>query len=92
MVAEQVGKALAVVIVFVWSLMGLVAAISGVRMMGLNNYGFSFAACILSMIPCYNSCCILGLPFGIWGLIMLLQSDVKEVFKMRAKMKAEGRL
>jgi hypothetical protein len=89
-VAEQVGTVLGVIMVFAWAAMGLFAAFGGFRMMGLKSYGLSFTACIFSMVPCYNSCCILGLPFGIWGLIVLLQPDVKEAFKMVSEMRDPG--
>ena len=31
------------------------------------------------MLPC-SVCCLLGLPMGIWALIVLLDNDVKQVF------------
>jgi predicted Zn finger-like uncharacterized protein len=40
----------------------------------------TFTACILAMIPCVN-CCILGLPFGIWGLVVLNKPEVKDAFR-----------
>lgn len=44
-------------------------------------YGVCMAACILACIPCFcSSCCVLGMPFGIWGLITLMDDSVKESF------------
>jgi hypothetical protein len=37
------------------------------------------AAAIMAMIPC-NCCCLLGLPFGIWALVMLMKPEVKSQF------------
>ena len=35
---------------------------------------------IVSMLPC--SCCwTLGLPFGIWALVVLNQPEVKDAFR-----------
>lgn len=50
------------------------------KMKGLESYGMAMTACILAMIPC-NGCCLLGLPFGIWGLVALNQPGVREGFR-----------
>ena len=63
----------------------IVAAIQGfvlygaIKMLRLQRYGLAFAACIVAMIPC-NCCCLLGLPFGIWGLVVLNKAEVKSHF------------
>jgi hypothetical protein len=50
------------------------------KMMKLESYGWSMAACILSMIPCLAPCCLVGLPVGIWGLVVLNDPAVKSAF------------
>jgi hypothetical protein len=58
----------------------VVIILAGVKMMNLKSRGLAFTASILAMIPC--SCgCIVGLPIGIWSLIVLSQPDVKSAFK-----------
>ncbi len=52
----------------------------GMKMKKLENHGLCVGASILAMIPCLSPCCLLGLPFGIWALIVLNQSEVKEHF------------
>ena len=37
-------------------------------------------ASILAVIPCLSPCFILGIPFGIWALVVINQADVKEAF------------
>jgi hypothetical protein len=32
------------------------------------------------MIPCLSPCCCLGLPIGIWALVVLLDNNVKASF------------
>jgi hypothetical protein len=32
------------------------------------------------MIPCISPCCLLGLPIGIWALVVLLKPEVKAAF------------
>ncbi|MCY2959510.1 MAG: hypothetical protein NTY35_05030 [Planctomycetota bacterium] len=51
------------------------------RMKEMKSYGLAMTASILAMIPCFTSCCcLLGLPAGIWALIVLLDKDVKAAF------------
>jgi hypothetical protein len=51
------------------------------RMRQLRSYGLAVAAAILSLIPCLGSpCIVLGVPFGIWALVVLVNSDVRQAF------------
>ncbi|HEY2083291.1 MAG TPA: hypothetical protein VGI88_10935 [Verrucomicrobiae bacterium] len=65
----------------------IVAALNGfvlfgaIKMLRLQSRSLAIAACIVSMIPCtVGCCCILGLPFGIWGLVVLNKPEVKSQF------------
>ena len=61
----------------------LVAALiiyAALKMKELNQYGLCMAASILAMIPCISPCCIIGLPIGIWCLIVLTKPEVKAAF------------
>lgn len=51
------------------------------QMLKLQNYSVAVATCILSMIPCLSPCCIIGLPVGIWGLVILNDPQVKSAFQ-----------
>ena len=46
----------------------------------LNQWGLCVAASILAMIPCVSPCCIVGLPIGIWCLVILMKPEVKAAF------------
>ena len=50
------------------------------KMQELKSYEFAFVAAVLAMIPCLTPCCFLGLPFGIWALVVLLKREVKSQF------------
>ena len=50
-----------------------------IKMLRLQSRGLATAACIVAMLPC-SCCCILGLPFGIWGLVVLNKPEVKSHF------------
>jgi hypothetical protein len=54
--------------------------IGAAKMQSLRSFEFAFAAAILAMIPCLTPCCVLGLPFGIWALVVLNKPEVKSQF------------
>ena len=51
-----------------------------VKMLRLRSYGLAMTSCIVAMLPC-QCCCLFGLPFGIWGLVILNKSAVKSAFQ-----------
>ena len=50
------------------------------KMKNLQNYGLAMTATILAMVPCFSPCCLIGLPLGIWALVVLLKPEVKSAF------------
>ena len=52
----------------------------GLQMKDLKGYGLSMGAAIVAIIPCFACCCI-GLPAGIWALVVLMRDDVKAAFQ-----------
>jgi hypothetical protein len=59
--------------------------IGAFKMKSLDNIGLAKAAAIIAMIPCTSPCCILGLPFGIWALNVLSDSNVADAFAMKRR-------
>jgi hypothetical protein len=64
----------------VGAVIGVVLLIGASRMQSLRNYQFALTASILAMLPCISPCCVFGLPFGIWALVVLLRPEVKSQF------------
>jgi hypothetical protein len=50
------------------------------KMQSLKSYEFAFVAAILAMVPCLTPCCFLGLPVGIWALVVLNRAKIKSEF------------
>ena len=50
------------------------------KMRKLESYGLVMAATIISMVPCLSPCCCVGLPVGIWILVVLCKPEVKSSF------------
>ena len=55
-------------------------AYAGMQMRKLQGWGLSLAGAIVAMIPCISPCCILGLPIGIWAILVLINEDIKRAF------------
>lgn len=56
----------------------------GVRMLQLSGPAFPTISAVLSMIPCTVSCCcLLGLPAGIWALVVLSRPDIRVAMAAR---------
>jgi hypothetical protein len=50
------------------------------KMKKLENHGWAIAASILALAPCISPCCFIGLPIGIWSLVVLAKPEVKGAF------------
>ena len=61
--------------------MAVVVFLGASKMKNAESFGFAMAAAIIAMIPCVSPCCLLGLPLGIWALIVLLKPEVKAAFQ-----------
>ncbi len=53
----------------------------GLKMKQLQNHGLAMAASILAILPCTDPCCCIGLPLGIWALVVLNRPEVKDAFR-----------
>ena len=70
-----------------WVINVMVLALSAVTIVGalkmknLQGYGLAMAASIIAMVPCFGPCCCIGLPVGIWSLILLNKPEIKSAFR-----------
>lgn len=51
------------------------------QMMRLQNFGMAMGSAIVAMIPCFGPCCCLGIPVGIWALVLLNKPEIKASFR-----------
>ena len=49
------------------------------KMYRVRGYPWAMAAAILAMLPC-SGCCVVGMPLGVWALVILNDSIVKSAF------------
>ena len=51
-----------------------------IRMIKMRDHGIAKAASIVAIIPFLGPCCLLGIPFGIWALVVLNKPHVRSAF------------
>ena len=61
-------------------LLSVLILMGALKMKKLESYGLAIAASIVAMIPCLSPCCLLGLPIGIWALVVLNKPEIKSAF------------
>jgi hypothetical protein len=58
------------------------------QMMLVRSHGFALMAMVLQVVPCgAGVCCVLTMPFGIWGLVALNRPEVKDGFEAAARLR-----
>lgn len=66
------------------NIVGVIVAIvilkGAAKMKALEKHSFAVAASVLALLPCVSPCCVFGLPFGIWALVILNKPEVKSQF------------
>jgi hypothetical protein len=54
--------------------------LGALKMRGLQSYGLAMTSGILSLIPCCGPCVCVGIPLGIWALVVLRKPEVRAAF------------
>jgi hypothetical protein len=60
---------------------GAVIIFGATKMMKLESRGLAMTSAVLAMIPCISPCCLLGIPFGIWAIVVMNSPEVKSVYR-----------
>ena len=74
--AGGAGVVVGLIAIAVW----VVVFLGALKMKKLENYTLAIVASIIAMVPCVSPCCIVGLPIGIWALVVLNKPEVKGAF------------
>jgi hypothetical protein len=82
--AERIGYITSTVLTYGISLLSVVLApviiYGAAQMMRGKSYRMAKLAAILVIIPLTSCCFLVGIPIGIWSLVVLSKPDVKAVF------------
>lgn len=76
----EAGLKLAPWIGWIFIVMGVLIIVGAAQMLWRRAYALAIAGSIVAMIPC-SPFFVLGLPFGIWSLVVLLKPEVQSLFK-----------
>ena len=63
---------------------GVFIILGALQMIGLRSYGWAVAASVLAVLP-LSAGFMIGVPMGIWALIVLYRSDVQEAFAVKKR-------
>jgi hypothetical protein len=55
--------------------------IGSIGMLRMKGYRGALMAAIISSIPLFSPCALLGIPFGVWAIVLLSNPDVKNRFQ-----------
>lgn len=61
-------------------LYSLLLASGALSMMRQGSYMWAMTVCILAVIPLLGPCYFLGVPIGVWGILVLMRPAVRESF------------
>jgi hypothetical protein len=51
------------------------------KMRALQSYALVVTGAVLAIVPCISPCCCIGIPVGIWVLVVLFKPEVKAMFQ-----------
>lgn len=54
---------------------------AGWNMFRTQKHTIALVGAILAVIPCFNPCCFLGIPIGIWSIVVLNDPNAKAMFQ-----------
>lgn len=77
MIGAYIGAAVDVIAIFCQ--IGVI--FGAISMLKVKSYNLALTASVISVIPCLSACCVVGMPFGIWALVVLNDSKVKAAFR-----------
>jgi len=77
---NSLGGGLGIIQDIIGGIVGVIVLIGAAKMQKLQSYQFALTASIVAMVPCISPCCVFGLPFGIWALVVLNKPEVKSQF------------
>ena len=61
--------------------MHVLVIVGAYNLQKLRSYPLAMTGAIIACIPCCGPCLVLGIPFGIWALVLLNNPDVKRHFQ-----------
>ena len=83
--AERMGYMVGTVGAYGMAVLTLICAplviYGAIQMLSGKKYGLAKAAAILSIIPLTSCCFLVGIPLGIWAMVVLGKPEIKALFR-----------
>ena len=54
--------------------------LGALKMRSLQSYGLAMTGAIAALVPCCGPCICIGIPLGIWALVVLRKPEVRAAF------------
>jgi len=70
-----------IVSLVIWTVMMAAIIWGSIAMLRLRGYSNAMVAAVLAVIPVCSPCFVLGIPFGIWAIIVLKRAEVRARFQ-----------
>ena len=80
-ITKQFQGPVAIVMSFLSIAISALIIYAGQKMRALQSYTLAVTGAILAIIPCISPCCCIGIPVGIWVLVVLFKPEVKAAFQ-----------
>jgi hypothetical protein len=80
-ISNTIGGPVGAVMHSIQLILGIFTVLSANKMKKFQGRTSAMVFSVLACIPCTSGCCILGLPIGIWSIIVLVNADVKAAFR-----------
>src|SRR5262249_15748659 len=80
MIGYYIGATVPVAIAITSLVVAPVIIFGAIRMLSAKSYNIAKMAAVLTLLPLTSFCCLLGLPIGIWALLVLNKPEVKGIF------------
>jgi len=74
------GGSMGIFFAFVGLLVSVFVIWAALKMRSLEKRTMAVVASIVAMIPCLGPCCLIGIPIGIWSLVVLMKPEVQQAF------------
>ncbi len=80
-IIEMMNGPLGLVLTLVGIVVSVLVLFGGIQMQRLRSRGFALTAAIIAIVPCTSPCCLIGIPIGIWALVILAKPEVRSQFE-----------
>jgi hypothetical protein len=75
---ELIGYGVGILALLFLLLVSAIVVAGALRMRKVRSYGLSLVASALALTP--GPCCVFGVPFGVWSLVVLFRPEVRAAF------------